>query len=87
MSFAQFFESHRFFVNQMHRYHVALEYLERLCESYTEFFFYYSETPLLVLDVNDVDFVANNDDYQKVVDCLQREIKGREFINLTPSFF
>ena len=61
--------------------------LERLCESYTEFFFDYSETPLLVLDVNDVDFVANNDDYQKVVECLKREIKGREFVNLTPSFF
>ena len=67
--------------------HVALEYLERLCESYTEFFFDYSETPLLVLDVNDVDFVAINDDYQKVVDCLQRELKGREFVNFTPSFF
>ena len=67
--------------------HVALEYLERLCESYTEFFFDYSETPLLVLDVNDVDFVENSEDYQKVVDCLKNEIKGREFVNLTPSFF
>ena len=67
--------------------YVALEYLERLCESYTDFFFNYSETPLLVLDVNDVDFVANNEDYQKVVDCLTREVKGREFVNLTPSFF
>ena len=46
-----------------------------------------SETPLLVLDVNDVDFVENSEDYQKVVDCLKREIKGREFVNLTPSFF
>lgn len=67
--------------------HVALEYLERLCEAYTEFFFDYSETPLLVLDVNDVDFVESDEDYQKVVDCLKREITGREFVNLTPSFF
>ena len=67
--------------------HVALEYLEKLCESYTDFFFDYAETPLLVLDVNNVDFVENNEDYQKVVDCLKREIKGREFVNLTPSFF
>ena len=67
--------------------HVALEYLERLCEAYTEFFFDYSETPLLVLDVNDVDFVSSDTDYNKVVECLKREITGREFVNLTPSFF
>ena len=36
---------------------------------------------------NDVDFVESDEDYQKVVDCLKREITGREFVNLTPSFF
>ena len=35
----------------------------------------------------DVDFVSSDTDYKKVVDCLKREITGREFVNLTPSFF
>ena len=46
-----------------------------------------SESPLLVLNVYDVDFVTNQIDYEKVRDCLQRDIIGKEFINLSPSFF
>ena len=38
-------------------------------------------------NVDDVDFVTNQMDYEKVRDCLQRDIVGKEFINLSPSFF
>ena len=65
----------------------ALEYLEKICEKYSEFFFNYSESPLLVLNVDDVDFVTSQLDYEKVRDCLQRDIVGKEFVNLSPSFF
>ena len=66
---------------------ISLDYLENICEKYSEFFFNYSESPLLVLNVDDVDFVTNQMDYEKVRDCLQRDIVGKEFINLSPSFF
>jgi|TARA_Y100001936_G_scaffold24816_1_gene22766 Deoxynucleoside kinases len=66
---------------------ISLEYLEKICEKYSEFFFNYSESPLLVLNVDDVDFVTSQIDYEKVRDCLQRDIVGKEFVNLSPSFF
>ena len=44
-------------------------YLERLVEAYTHFFFHYSETPLLVVNVSEVDFVNRSDDLE---DLLQQ---------------
>tara|TARA_B100000965_G_scaffold400771_1_gene423283 strand:- start:1508 stop:2164 length:657 start_codon:yes stop_codon:yes gene_type:complete len=66
---------------------MPLKYLESICEMYTEFFFNYSDSPLLVLNVDEVDFVGSDSDYEKVLSCLRREIKGKEFIDLSPSFF
>ena len=66
---------------------ISMDYLEKICEKYSEFFFNYSESPLLVLNVDDVDFVTSQLDYEKVRDCLLRDIVGKEFVNLSPSFF
>ena len=66
---------------------ISLNYLENVCEKYAEFFFNYSESPLLVLNVDNVDFMANKLDLAKVIDCLKKEIVGKEFINLAPGFF
>lgn len=45
-------------------------YLEELAEAYKRFFFAYTETPLLTVNVTDIDFVKNKSDY----DNLLREI-------------
>ena len=66
---------------------ISLNYLEDVCEKYAEFFFNYSESPLLVLNVDNVDFMANKLDLARVIDCLKKEIVGKEFINLAPGFF
>ena len=66
---------------------INLEYLEKICSAYSEFFFSYSESPLLVLNVDDVDFVSNQMDFNQIIDCVKKNIIGREFINLSPSFF
>lgn len=66
---------------------ISLNYLESVCEKYAEFFFNYSESPLLVLNVDNVDFIANKLDLARVIDCLKKEIVGKEFINLAPGFF
>ncbi|HYA34637.1 MAG TPA: deoxynucleoside kinase, partial [Candidatus Binataceae bacterium] len=38
---------------------ISYEYLERLSSAYRDFFFYYDEAPLLVVDTSNIDFVAN----------------------------
>ena len=39
-----------------------MEYLERVSPAFRDFFFYYDETPLLVVDSSEIDFVEDPDD-------------------------
>jgi deoxyadenosine/deoxycytidine kinase len=48
------------------------EYLERLTEAFREFFHRYTETPLLVVNCSDIDFVEHGGDLADLV----REIRG-----------
>jgi deoxyguanosine kinase len=51
---------------------IAPEYLQRIAEAYRDYFFYYDETPLLVVDSSAVDFVANSEELADLV----REIRA-----------
>jgi deoxyadenosine/deoxycytidine kinase len=51
---------------------IAWEYVQRIAEAYRDFFFYYDETPLLVVNSSDVDFVARPEDLADLV----REIRN-----------
>jgi deoxyguanosine kinase len=48
--------------NRTFERHISLEYLERVAAAYRDFFFYYDETPLLVVDSSEIDFVADPGD-------------------------
>jgi deoxyadenosine/deoxycytidine kinase len=48
-----------------------LEYLKTLIEAYNYYFFHYDQTPLLVVDTSEIDFVNRKGD----LDQLLREIK------------
>lgn len=51
---------------------ISPEYVERIAEAYRDFFFYYEETPLLVVNVSEVDFVASS---EQLADLI-REIRS-----------
>jgi deoxyguanosine kinase len=42
--------------------HLAPDCLERVCQSYAEFFSSYSDAPLLMINALEIDFVANEED-------------------------
>jgi deoxyadenosine/deoxycytidine kinase len=50
--------------------YISFEYLERVSGAYRDFFFYYDEAPLLVVDTSEIDFIANPADLAQ----LMREI-------------
>lgn len=52
------------------------EYLEALCSTYNDFFFRYEDTPLLVVDTSDIDFVANDEDLDEILGAVRRMKKG-----------
>ena len=49
-----------------------LDYLKRLTEAYNYYFFHYTQTPLLVVNTSEIDFVKRKED----LDQLLREIRG-----------
>ncbi|MFQ5667340.1 MAG: deoxynucleoside kinase [Candidatus Binatia bacterium] len=55
---------------------IAPQYVQRIAEAYREFFFYYDETPLLVVDSSEVDFVAHSDELADLVREIRTTGKG-----------
>mgnify|MGYP001825675877 FL=1 len=54
------------------------EYLERLGEAYSYYFFHYRETPLLVVNTDEIDFVNNAADFDAFVDQIMRSRRGTQ---------
>jgi len=50
---------------------VSHDYIEAVNEAYSHYFFRYSETPLLVINTSDIDFVHNTQDLDDLIRQLQ----------------
>ena len=46
---------------------IRVAYLERVSAAFRDFFFYYEEAPLLVVDTSEIDFVADSDDLRDLI--------------------
>ena len=57
---------------------IKADYLERLSEAYSYYFFHYRETPLLVVNTDDIDFVNNPADSDALVDQILRCRRGTQ---------
>jgi len=53
--------------------------LQSLNESYNQFFFHYNETPLLVVNATQIDFVNNEDHFEDLVNQIERPHSGTEY--------
>jgi deoxyguanosine kinase len=51
---------------------ISLDYLRTLSDAYNEYFFHYNETPLLVVNTSEIDFVESPRDLEHLV----REVKS-----------
>ena len=60
-------------------------YLENLCKAYNDFFFHYTETPLLVVNTSDIDFVNNADDLDNLLNVVRQTKKGTVHYQPLPS--
>lgn len=60
-------------------------YLERLNEVYSEFFLYYDDAPLLIVNASEIDLANSTADYKDLVDYLLDIRSGRHYFN--PTFF
>ena len=60
---------------------MSFEYLDALGQVYTEYFFKYQETPLIIINTNNIDFVNNNDDLEEVIKYIREPVSGTKFFN------
>lgn len=51
-------------------------YIEELSEAYNNFFFKYSNTPLLIVNTTDIDFVNRQKDFDELFNQIFREDRG-----------
>ena len=61
------------------------EYLRRLNEAYTDFFYYYDNAPLLIVNAAEIDLANNEQDYQGLLDYMLNVGSGRHYYNSRPS--
>ena len=58
---------------------ITPEYLAQLIEAYNYYFYHYEETPLLVVDTNEIDFVNRSADFDDLVAQIQRAKRGVQY--------
>ena len=57
------------------------DYLSRLNESYARFFYNYNESPLLIVNAEEIDLVNNENDYNLLLDQIKKIKSGRHYFN------
>lgn len=58
---------------------ISPAYLKELSEAYAHYFYRYDETPLLVVNTNEIDFVHNAEHFEALVRQIQTASKGTQY--------
>ncbi len=62
---------------------IDMSYLEELSEAYKKFFFSYMETPIVTVNVTDIDFVKNKADYDNLLhEILSNKKERRHYVSI-----
>jgi deoxyadenosine/deoxycytidine kinase len=62
--------------------HLTRSYIEELSEAYNNYFFKYSDSPLLIVNSSDIDFIKNENEFDELFKQIFREDRGiNEYYN------
>ncbi|NOQ93429.1 MAG: AAA family ATPase [Methylophaga sp.] len=59
-------------------------YLQRLTDGYADFFHYYDDSPLLIVNAEQIDLVNSEQDYQNLLEQISTLQSGRQYYNPLP---
>lgn len=59
-------------------------YLQRLADSYADFFHYYDEAPLLIVNAEQIDLINSEQDYSNLLEQIRTLQSGRQYYNPLP---
>ena len=66
-----------------HERFIEAAYLQRLCDSYIQFFYQYNNAPLLIVNAADIDFANKEEDYKLLHQRIIEVQSGRNYFNPT----
>ncbi len=64
---------------------ITKDYLQNICDAYTDFFYYYDESPLLIVNASGLDLVENEADFNTLLDQIARTKRGKNYFNPHPA--
>lgn len=64
---------------------INIDYLDALADSYTEFFHYYDEAPVLIVNAAEIDFANNDEHFNALLDQILHMEGTRQFFNPNPT--
>ena len=62
---------------------ISEDYIDALNQVYNEYFFRYQDTPLVIINTNNIDFVNNHKDLEEVINYIRQPVIGTKFFNPT----
>lgn len=60
---------------------IAPAYLQELVDAYTQFFYRYTSTPLLIINAAEINIVDSESDFSTLLDQVRRVRSGRHYFN------
>ena len=60
---------------------VTSDYIDLVNQRYQEFFVNYEDTPLLIINTNNIDFVENPRDLDELLGIIQKPVQGTKYFN------
>jgi deoxyadenosine/deoxycytidine kinase len=61
---------------------LSREYLETLADAYNHFFFHYTETPLLIVNTNEMDLASRDEDYERLLADIRAHTSGTRYLGV-----
>jgi len=60
---------------------MSRDYIDSLNQIYNEFFFRYKDSPLIIINTNEIDFVDNENDLNELIEAIRKPITGTVYYN------
>lgn len=64
---------------------IHIDYLDALADSYTEFFHYYDDAPVLIVNAAEIDFANNDEHFNALLEQILQMDSTRQFFNPNPT--
>ena len=65
--------------NKKYEKAISYKYLDRINQAFNEYFFHYTDSPLLVVNASEIDFVHNPEDFEDLMNHIRDMKSGTQY--------